>query len=61
MHFTDFSNTKNTMKQYDALRDAVYQAGLPILEEDIEQIFIEYETTGELPEELSGYLFNGEI
>jgi hypothetical protein len=49
------------MKQYDALRDAVYQAGLPILEEDIEQIFIEYETTGELPEELSGYLFNGEI
>ena len=57
--FIDALETRlGSMHRYDAVRDAIYNAGLPLLEEDIERIYLDYESTGELPHELEIYLNN---
>ncbi len=51
--------TKSDIRNYDIIQDALYKCGLPMSEDQIDVIFENFVTTGELPDYLEEY-FNSQ-
>ena len=49
-------DSKSTLYNYDAIRNAAYMSGLPLVEEEIDKIFDQYTQTGEVPDYIEDYI-----
>lgn len=62
-NFIDMLKTSKGLMTYELLRNAVYMAGLPFSDEDVDVLYEEYVKTGEVPDyildlmEESGYYY----